>query len=79
MQKLQLILAALCFIFHTPIDYKMSCNEICIKKIKEKYKGYILNSNWADEYEIHELGQRLPITYYRRTCFGNDICIPSNA
>ena len=34
--------------FHTATDYKITCNDVSIK-IQQTYKGYILNSNWADD------------------------------
>ena len=55
--------------FHTATDYKITCNDVSIKKIQQTYKGYILNSNWADDCKIYELGQRLPLTFHLRELF----------
>ncbi len=56
--------------FHVPSDYEAYLQPVINKEINLKYKGIVLNSNWADYYNVFKNNQKLPLKYHLRKWLG---------
>ena len=49
----------LIYTFHTLQQYKAMKDNISLASIKDKYAGYVLNSNWSDKYGVRSYGDNV--------------------